>query len=67
MENSVKLILEQYDRAKVLEFYFARLDGRTSSAVLLELSDLNSIELADLKAYLLVQSNQDQNIFQLMN
>lgn len=66
----VRSVLERFERAKILEVYFARLDGRVPNDVPEEVSDLYEIELSDIKAFLLGQHPQDtllHKVFRIMN
>ncbi len=67
MDDLTKLILEKYDRAKVLEIYFARLNGRTIETIPADYADLYEVELNSVKAYLLGQGPQDSSVFRLLN
>jgi hypothetical protein len=66
METSVKVILEQYERAKLLEIYFARVNGRGPSHETAECRDLYAIDLRDMKMFLLGQGS-DKNVIRLLN
>ena len=67
METSAKLIMEKYERSRLLEVYFARLNGRAMNDSLSDDEDLYQIDLTFMKAYLLGQSSQDNNLFRLMS
>ena len=52
-------VLERYERSKILEIYFSRLDGRVPNEIPSEFSKLYEIELNVIKAFLLGQYPQD--------
>lgn len=65
----VRTVLEKFDRSKILEVYFLRLDGRTPDETPAEHFELYEIELSDIKAFLLGQHPQDtllHKIFRMM-
>lgn len=66
-----RIILEKFERAKILEVYFARLDGRTlDNNIPGEYYELYDMELETIKSFLLGQHPQDpllQRIFMIMN
>jgi hypothetical protein len=49
---AVRSILEKYDRSKILEIYFSRMDGRVHENIPLEYSDLYQMSLEDIKHFL---------------
>lgn len=55
----VRTMLERYERSKILEVYFARLDGRVPRIVPFDQKPLWEIELSEIKAFLLGQHPQD--------
>lgn len=62
--------LGKFERAKILEVYFARLDGRMPENVQGEFSILYTIDLRTIKGYLLGQHPQDailHKLFKVMN
>lgn len=66
----VRSILEKYERSKILEVYFARVDGRLPEIISPEHRDLYEIELNSIKGFLLGQHPQDtllMKIFRIMN
>lgn len=63
----IKQILDQYDRARILEVYFARLDGRLPERIPAEVSDLYTIRLEDIKEFLLGQRPADPLLQQFIN
>lgn len=68
--NFTRRTLGKFQRSKILEVYFSRLDGRTPEEIPFELEELYQIELSDIKAFLLGQYPQDnllQRIFKMMN
>ena len=66
----VKATLERYDRSKILEVYFSRLDGRVPESIKPEHAPLYDIELDQIKSFLLGQHPQDtllHKFFRIMN
>ena len=66
----VRSILEKYERAKILEIYFSRVDGRLPEIIPPEQSELYEIELSAIKGFLLGQHPQDtllMKVFRIMN
>jgi hypothetical protein len=62
--------LEKFERSKILEIYFARLDGRVPDEIPFEHEDLYALELEKIKKFLLGQHPQDpilQKIFRIMS
>jgi len=65
----VRTVLEKFERSKILEVYFLRLDGRVPDEVPADFHELYEIELNDIKAFLLGQHPQDtllHKIFRIM-
>ena len=63
-------ILEKYDRSKILEVYFSRIDGRQPEFVPAGEEDIYEIELNVIKGFLLGQHPQDtllHKVFRIMN
>lgn len=68
--NTTRIILEKFERSKILEVYFSRLDGRTPDAIPSDYHELYTVELNDIKSFLLGQHPHDsllQRIFRMMN
>lgn len=68
--NNNRITLGKFERSKILQVYFARLDGRTPEEIPSEYQELYSIELAAIKTFLLNQHPQDallQKIFKMMS
>lgn len=66
----VRTVLEKYERSKILEVYFSRLDGRVPENIPGDHYDLYEIELSAIKNFLLGQHPYDsilQKIFRIMN
>lgn len=62
--------LGKFERSKILEVYFLRIDGRAPEFIAEELRDLYEIELGVIKEFLLGQHPQDailQRIFKVMS
>lgn len=67
---AIRSVLEKHDRAKILEIYFSRLDGREPSEADEEVKDLYDMDLEQIKSFLLGQHPQDpllQKLFRIMN
>jgi hypothetical protein len=65
-----RITLDKFQRAKILEVYFARLDGRTPETIPSDCQELYEIELSAIKGYLLGQHPQDsllQKIFKIVH
>ena len=72
MENSIssRIILEKFERSKILEIYFSRLDGRTPDSISSDYHELYEVELSEIKKFLLGQHPQDtilQRFFRMMS
>lgn len=68
--NSCRITLGKFERSKILQVYFARLDGRSPEDAPAEFQELYSIDLAVIKSFLLNQHPQDailQRIFKMMS
>lgn len=68
--GEIKRSLEKFERSKILEVYFSRVDGRIPGSIPDEYQELYAIELGSIKSYLLGQHPQDsllQRIFRMMN
>ncbi len=68
--NNNRITLGKFERSKILQVYFARLDGRTPEEIPSEYQELYSIELQAIKTFLLNQHPQDallQKIFKMMS
>jgi hypothetical protein len=57
--NSSRTILEKFERSKLLEVYFARIDGRRLDEQDSDIQELYELELEDIKAFLLGQHPRD--------
>lgn len=65
-----RTILEKFERAKILEVYFSRLDGRVPDEIPADSHELYEVDLKDIKAFLLGQHPQDtllHKIFRIMS
>lgn len=62
----VRTVLERFERYKILEVYFARLDGRWPGFIPADQRPLWEIELEDIKAFLLGQHPQDNILSRLL-
>lgn len=63
-------VLEKYERSKILEVYFARIDGRIPELINPEEEDIYNLDLNSIKGFLLGQHPQDtilQKVFRIMN
>lgn len=66
----IRTVLEKFERSKILEIYFLRLDGRSPEEIPAECSELYQLELNDIKSFLLGQHPQDtllHKIFRIMS
>lgn len=65
----VRTVLEKFDRSKILEVYFLRVDGREPEEIPADYHELYEIDIRDIKAFLLGQHPQDtllHKIFRMM-
>ncbi len=65
-----RMILEKFERSKILEVYFSRIDGRIPQSIPDSYQELYQLELGAIKSYLLGQYPQDTlltKIFRIMN
>lgn len=68
--KETRLILEKFERAKILEVYFSRLDGRMPQNIPSDYHELFELDLEDIKNFLLGQHPQDsllQKIFRMIS
>lgn len=68
--NLVRATLEKFERAKILEVYFSRIDGRSPDIVPAAQRELYEIDLQDIKSFLLGQHPHDpllSKVFRIMN
>lgn len=68
--SSVREALGKFERSKILEVYFSRLDGRIPEHISGDYEELYAIDLDVIKTFLLGQHPQDtllQKIFRIMN
>lgn len=68
--NNSRITLDKFERSKILQVYFARLDGRSPEEIPSEYAELYSIDLSLIKSFLLNQLPQDallQKIFKMMS
>lgn len=68
--NLVRATLEKFERAKILEVYFSRVDGRRPDIVPASHKELYEIDLQDIKSFLLGQHPHDpllSKVFRIMN
>lgn len=66
----VRSVLEQYERSKILEVYFSRIDGRVPDIIPADQRALYEIDLNAIKGFLLGQHPQDtllMKVFRMMN
>ncbi|HXH76116.1 MAG TPA: hypothetical protein VNJ08_14190 [Bacteriovoracaceae bacterium] len=67
---SVRSTLESYERSKILEVYFARVDGRIPRTIPLDVQPLYALDLVHIRAFLLGHYPQDNlfnKIFKMIN
>lgn len=65
-----RVILERFERAKILEVYFSRIDGRIPRNIPEAYEELYTVELSSIKNFLLGQHPQDTllaKIFRIMH
>lgn len=70
LEASTRIILEKFERAKILEVYFSRLDGRVPEVIPASYQKLYEVEMSEIKNFLLGQHPQDtllQKVFRMMS
>lgn len=68
--HAARGVLEKFERAKILEVYFSRLNGRFPQNIQSDYQELYEVELSEIKNFLLGQHPQDtilQKIFRIMN
>ena len=68
--NTTRITLGKFERSKILQVYFARLDGRSPEEIPLGYEELYTIELSLIKSFLLNQHPQDallQKLFKMMS
>lgn len=61
-----KDILKRYERTKVLEVYFSRIDGRIPEIIPSDYLDLYSLELNSVKDFLLTQHPHDPILWKIL-
>ncbi len=57
--SSSKKMLDSFERSKILEIYFLRIDGRSDSALAKNYGPLFAIEINEIKDYLLHLDSKD--------
>lgn len=65
-----RTVLEKFERSKILEVYFARMDGRIPEEIPADCHELYALELNDIKGFLLGQHPQDtllHKLFRIMS
>ena len=65
--NQIRVMLEKYEQSKIIEVYFARLDDRLPDIIASAEADLYSMNLEDMKDYLLDQKPANPILQQLLN
>lgn len=65
--NQIRAMLEKYEQNKIIEVYFARLDDRLPDTIAGAEADLYSMDLEDMKDYLLNQKPANPILQQLLN
>jgi hypothetical protein len=56
---TIRALLESFERSKILEIYFARVDGRMPRIIPIEYKSLYELELDQIKAFFLGQYPHD--------
>lgn len=51
-EINPRLVLEKFDRSKILEIYFSRLNDGASKIIPVQYEDLYKVELEDIRGFL---------------
>jgi hypothetical protein len=64
---SGKKYLDSFERAKILEIYFLRIEGRTNDSIPRGHEVLYSMDLNEMKTYLLGQETKDSILPQVLN
>lgn len=68
--NLTRATLERFERAKILEVYFLRVDGRNPDIVPASQKELYEIDLQEIKSFLLGQHPHDpllSKVFRILN
>jgi hypothetical protein len=65
--RSEKKYLDSFDRAKILEIYFLRIEGRTKDSIPHGHEVLYSMDLNEIKNYLLGQEAKDSILPKVLN
>lgn len=68
--NMARMTLEKFERAKILEVYFSRVDGRSPDIVPLALKELYELDLHIIKSFLMGQHPHDpllSKVFRIMS
>lgn len=65
--SSSKKILDSFERSKILEIYFLRIEGRSPASTLNKYEPLFSIELKEIKNYLLCHESKDSMLSKVLN
>ncbi len=69
-KEKVRMTLGKFERSKILQVYFGRLDGRYPQEIPPDCEELYRTELSEIKNFLINQYPQDsllQKIFKVMN
>lgn len=69
-EKMARATLEKFERAKILEVYFSRVDGRSPDIVPMAYKELYEIDLQTIKRFLMGQHPHDpilSKVFRIMN
>lgn len=64
---SEKKYLDSFERAKILEIYFLRIEGRTNESIPSGHEVLYSLDLNEIKNYLLGQETKDSILPKVLN
>jgi hypothetical protein len=68
--DMTRTTLEKFERAKILEIYFSRIDGRKPDIVPSSYREIYELDLQEIKSFLLGQHPHDpllSKIFRIMN
>jgi hypothetical protein len=69
-QKLTRATLEKFERAKILEIYFSRIDGRRPECMPADFKALYEIDLQEIKSFLLGQHPHDpilSKVFCIMN
>ncbi len=65
--SSVQKMLDSFERSKILEIYFLRIEGRSDASMSKHYGPLFSIELSEMKNYLLHRDSKDSILSKVLH